>query len=91
MLRARILQAVHELTKGDPGKSVSYAEIARQIDPGSDSHGRNAIYNRVVETVKDLIEGGSLRYLKPSLAGHPAFITINYQGCSLRPQVQSLF
>jgi len=91
MIHDEVVQAVHQLTAGDPNKGVSYAAIARQVDASSDSHRRNRIYDLVVDTVKELIQKGTLRYIRSPIAGHPAKISIPYQQCLPEPRRHNLF
>jgi hypothetical protein len=84
MWKQAIMAAVFKLTDGDPTRAVSFADIASavasEMDLEADSHDRGGIYNKVVITTKQLIDDDNLLgYMRDPIAGHPAWITINFE------------
>jgi hypothetical protein len=71
-----VVRAVVDLTSNDCNRHTSYAFIARKLKDNTDTHGRDAHYNRVVKAVKLAVSTGKLRYLITPIAGHPALIAL---------------
>jgi hypothetical protein len=71
-----VMRAVVDLTSNDCNRHTSYALIAKYIRGNTDTHNRDAHYNRVVRAVKLAVSQGQLRYLITPIAGNPAMIAL---------------